>query len=215
PNIVHAYDAGPIGSAHALVMEYVEGIDLSRLVKQSGPLPVGQASECIRQAALGLQYAQEQGLVHRDVKPSNLIQVRATGVVKVLDLGLARLHQSASPQPAVDVPDDRSTGSLTPVGGVMMMGTPDYLAPEQALDFHAADSRADIYSLGCTFYFLLTGQPPFGGGTLAQKLWRHQQAEPPSVPGLPEKLTSVLRKMLAKHPADRYQTPADVVAALE
>src|SRR5262245_4393149 len=218
PNIVHAYDAGPIGTAHALVMEYVEGIDLSRRVKQSGPLPVDQACACIRQSALGLQHAHEQGLIHRDVKPSNLMLVQATGVVKILDLGLARLHRGASPQLVADVPDDRSTGSLTPVGGVLMMGTPDYLAPEQALDFHAADIRADIYSLGCTFFFLLTGQPPFPGGTLAQKLLWHQHAEPPSIeslrPDVPPQLTVVLRRLLAKRPDDRFQTPGEVATAV-
>lgn len=234
-NVVHAYDAGPIGPMHVLVMEHVEGIDLGRLVKESGPMPIGQACECIRQAALGLQHIHECGLVHRDIKPSNLFLARVqgsasrapsskpadaetrarntgvakdSGLIKILDLGLARLLPR----------ERRVTGDpLTDVGSVTM-GTPDYLAPEQALDMHAADIRADIYSLGCTLYFLLTGQPPFAGGTLAQKLMRHQQAEPPALAKLrsdaPAALQPILARMLAKRREDRYQTPAAVARAL-
>jgi len=229
PNVVHAFDAGPIGTSHCLVMEYVEGTDLARLVRQSGPLPVHHAAEYIRQAALGLAHAHERGLVHRDIKPSNLFLVSSGvgsgelsklthqpwGVVKILDLGLARLRRS------VDAPlgnGPQAPGSLTPVGTVML-GTPDYVAPEQALDFHSADIRADIYSLGCTFYHLLTGRPPFVGGSIARKLLRHQQSHPTAIEvlraDLPPELAGALRRMMAKDPKHRYQTPAEVAAVLE
>jgi serine/threonine protein kinase len=236
PNIILAYDAGPLGATHFLAMEYVEGTDLQRMVKQTGPLPLAQACDYVRQAALGLQYAHEKGLVHRDIKPSNLMvvsgqcsvvskTVAATAapltndhlpltIVKILDLGLARLQRNAVNQD----PGLGATHTLTPVGGVML-GTPDYAAPEQALDFHQADIRADIYSLGCTFFFLLTGQPPFADGTILQRLWRHQQAEPPPLdqfrPDIPAELAAILGRMLAKRPEDRYQSPAEVATALE
>src|SRR5262249_1391267 len=153
PNVVHAYDAGPAGAAHFLAMEYVEGTDLGQMVKKGGPLPPLQASEYIRQAALGLQHAHERGLVHRDIKPHNLIMSVREGLIKVADLGLARLPRAVNEEAtAVLTGGVRTTGTLTPENAVMI-GTPDYLAPEQALDFHKADIRADIYSLGCTFYY--------------------------------------------------------------
>jgi serine/threonine-protein kinase len=238
PNVVHAYDAGPIGATHFLVMEHVEGSDLGKLVKQGGPLSVEQACDYLRQAALGLEHAHQRGLVHRDIKPSNLLvagvfpprgdsaTIRLTetpekssaetltniggdiGVVKVLDLGLALLARNTNGE---------VTSTLTEIGSVTM-GTPDYMAPEQALDFHAVDIRADIYSLGCTLYYLLTGQPPFPAGTMAQKLMRHQQAAPPPLAqyrgDVPPAVEAVLRRMLAKRPDERFQTPAEVVAAL-
>jgi serine/threonine-protein kinase len=223
PNVVHAYDAGPIGPTHVLVMEFVEGIDLGRLVKQSGPLPVSQACEHVRQAALGLQHAHERGLVHRDIKPPNLMRVASPdrvasasslatshlATIKILDLGLARLRQKA---------DGSEGNSLVTPHGSMMMGTPDFLAPEQALDFHAADIRADIYSLGCTFYYLLTGRPPFPGGSLAQKVAKHLLEEPSAIAQLradvPAAVGKILSRMLAKRPEDRYQTPQEVAEAL-
>ena len=157
PNVVHAFDAGPAGPTHFLAMEYVEGTDLGKLVKQGGPLPVEQACEYIRQAALGLQHAHERGLVHRDIKPHNLILSLKEALIKVTDLGLARLARPANDEAtAVLTGGVKSTGTLTPENAVMM-GTLDYLSPEQALDFHKADIRSDIYSLGCTFYYLLTG----------------------------------------------------------
>ena len=189
-------------------MEYVEGTDLARLLKERGPLPVAQACDYARQAALGLQHAHERGLVHRDIKPSNLLVTTKGAQVKVLDLGLARLDLIGGRAPETQ---------LTEVGAVM--GTPDYIAPEQALDTRQADQRADIYSLGCTLYHLLTGQPPFPDGTLAQKLLRHQQTDPAPVESLradlPAGLALVVRKMMAKHPRDRYQTAGEVAGALE
>ncbi|MBY0526851.1 MAG: serine/threonine protein kinase [Gemmataceae bacterium] len=230
PNVVHSYDAGVLGSSYFLAMEYVEGTDLQRLVKDQGPLPVAVACDYIRQAALGLQHAHERGMVHRDIKPSNLLVTRCVdrkskvlpatsqaeaggmdfGLVKVLDLGLARLAQPAR---------GSTTRNLTVLAGnQVMMGTPDYLAPEQALDFHTADIRADIYSLGCTLYFLLSGRAPFEDGTLPEKLLRHQAVEPQSIQNLRPQVTTALagvqRKMMAKRPSDRYQTPGDVSQAL-
>jgi serine/threonine protein kinase len=217
PNVVHAFDAGPSGPGHFLAMEYVEGTDLGQLVKQGGPMPVQQACAYIRQAALGLQHAHERGLVHRDIKPHNLIMSVRDGLVKVADLGLARLPRAGNTEFTAALNGPGGTGTLTPANAVLM-GTADYLAPEQALDFHKADIRADIYSLGCTLYYLLSGQPPFSATTLAEKLLRHQQAEAPPLDSvrndLPPELREVLRKMLAKQPADRFQTPAEVAGAL-
>jgi tRNA A-37 threonylcarbamoyl transferase component Bud32 len=225
PNVIRAYDAGPVGETHFLAMEYVEGRDLDHLVKQSGPLTIAQACDYIRQAALGLQAIHELGLVHRDIKPSNLLLTQAhpgapgpsVGLVKILDLGLARLQESIHAKSTTCLPDGQSLTTLT-LDGPATLGSVDYLSPEQALDFHRVDIRADIYSLGCTFYFLLTGKPPFGGGPLAVKLMRHQQAEPPKLErfrsDVPPGLSVVIQRMLAKRPQDRYQTPSEVAEAL-
>jgi eukaryotic-like serine/threonine-protein kinase len=217
PNVVHAYDAGPCGASYFLAMEYVEGTDLARLVNQSGPLPVMQACAYLRQAALGLQHAHERGLVHRDIKPHNLILSLREGRIKVADLGLARLPRSVNEQATAALTGSATGDGLTPAGAIMM-GTADYLAPEQALDFHKADIRADIYSLGCTLYFLLTGQPVFPGATLAEKLVSHQTREPSAIeklrPDVPAGLARVLQRMLAKRPEDRYRTPAEVADAV-
>ncbi len=217
PNVVHAIDAGQSGTVHFLAMEYVEGTDLGRLVKQGGRLPVEQACEYIRQAACGLDHAHQKGLVHRDIKPHNLIMSLRDGLIKVADLGLARLPRGVNDDPTEAISESRTTGTLTPENAVLI-GTADYLAPEQAINFHQADIRADIYSLGCSFYFLLTGQPPYPGGTLAEKLARHLQGVPPVIEDsrkdLPPGLANVMRKMLANRPQDRYQTPREVAAAL-
>jgi len=201
PNVVRAYDAGPACGNWFLAMEYVEGTDLNGLVKRTGPLPVTEACDVIRQAAQGLQAIHECGMIHRDLKPANLLQTKKKGIVKISDLGLARLLR----------PSDRT---LT-VAGSVMMGTVDYMAPEQAIDFHKSDIRSDIYSLGCCLYFLLTGRPPFDGGTIPQVLLAHQQKEPPPVrPEIPPRVLATLHKMLAKCPQDRFQTPGEIVAAL-
>ena len=150
PHLIRAYDASQAGEAHFLVMEYAEGTDLQRLIQKSGPLPVAQACEYIRQAALGLQFAAEHGLVHRDIKPSNM-QVTAQGkVIKLLDMGLARMQEPDGAVPVTELTQNR-----------VILGTADYMAPEQIADLRRVDGRADIYSLGCSLYFLLTGQPPF------------------------------------------------------
>jgi serine/threonine-protein kinase len=221
PNAVFAYDADQIGDTHCIAMEYFEGADLARLVKQRGPLPAAVACDYIRQAALGLQHAHEQGLVHRNIKPANLLLAVSRlppqastrpekvngGVVKVLDLGLARLQWSMG---------DEGARTVLPEGTVM--GTPDYIAPEQAVSAGKADARSDLYSLGCSFYFLLTGQPPFPGGSLAEKLIKHQFEEPAAVeqlrPDIPPEVAAVVRKLMAKRPEDRYQTAAALVHAL-
>jgi len=219
PNVVRAYDAGPCGNTHMLVMEYVEGIDLARLVRKNGPLPVAQACAYIRQASLGLQHAHEHHLVHRDIKPHNLLVSGqgAAGQVKILDMGLARIGRSASGETTAAF-TERLGSSLTPVGAVML-GTLDYMAPEPALDFHKADIRADIYSLGCTFYFLLAGRPPFGEGTVTQKLLSHQNRDVPDLAqvrrDVPVHLRAVLQRMMAKLPEHRFQSPAEVIAALD
>jgi uncharacterized protein (TIGR03067 family) len=222
PNIVMAYDAEQAGDSHFLVMEYVEGKSLARLVSEQGPLPVQQACEYIRQAALGLQYAHEQGMVHRDIKPHNLM-VTPDSQVKILDFGLARFAmESASSEgllakvPAAQTGDDTPPKSLTQIGTVM--GTPDYIAPEQARDAHSADIRADIYSLGCTLYHLLTGQAPYPDGTAVDKVIAHEKGSPKLLTDLrrelPPELARVVERMMAKDPAKRYQTPAEVAAAL-
>jgi serine/threonine-protein kinase len=216
PNIVTVFDAGEHNGTHYFAMECVEGTDLARLVKEKGALPVGLACEYIRQAALGLQHAHEQGLVHRDIKPHNLfLSARAgapslTSQVKILDMGLARQHS------ALESRNDTTADTLTAEGTVM--GTPDYIAPEQAISSHTVDIRADVYSLGCTMYFLLTGSAPFPGGSLAQKLLKHQQVEPRRIeqirPDVPAALAEVLRKTMAKRPDDRYQTPGALAEAV-
>jgi serine/threonine protein kinase len=214
PNIVTAYDANQINGRHYLVMEYVDGPSLDQLVRDNGPLPVGLACEIIRQAALGLQFAAQKGMVHRDIKPSNLLIQRQgpTGgfVVKILDFGLARLHGSAADGPATDdtpLPKEHT-----------VMGTPDFLSPEQARNLDDVDSRADLYSLGCTFYYLLTGQVPFPGGTSLEKLIRHCKEEPAPIeesrPDMPPAVAAALRRLMAKDAADRFQTPAELAAAL-
>jgi serine/threonine-protein kinase len=208
PHVVLALDTGVIDGAYYFAMEYVEGIDLARLVKQFGPLPIHRACDYIRQAARGLQHAHERGMVHRDVKPSNLMLRLEDSVVKVLDLGLARLL----------LPSEAGERSSTLTQEGVIMGTPDYMAPEQTLDAHKADIRSDIYSLGCTLYYLLTGRLPFPGRNLAEKLLKHQVMEPRPVaelrPEVPPDLSAVLGQMLAKRPEDRYQTAALVAAAL-
>ncbi|HVA49942.1 MAG TPA: SUMF1/EgtB/PvdO family nonheme iron enzyme [Pirellulales bacterium] len=207
PNIVRALDAGEHDGTHYLVMEYVDGLDLSHVVKGHGPLAVADACELVRQTAAGLQSAHEHALVHRDVKPSNLM-LTAAGQVKVLDLGLALL---LAEQPGGD--------ELT--GTSQMMGTADYCAPEQVGDSHTVDIRADIYSLGCTLYKLLTGHAPFSGqqfDTAMKKLMAHisQPVRPVRElrPDVPQGLAAVLDRMLAKQPAARYSTPAEVLMAI-
>ncbi|MGA2034637.1 MAG: bifunctional serine/threonine-protein kinase/formylglycine-generating enzyme family protein [Thermoguttaceae bacterium] len=207
PNIVTAHDASEHEGVHYLVMEYVEGKDLAALAKERGPLPIGQTVDYIVQAARGLQYAHEQGIVHRDIKPSNLL-VDKKGTVKILDMGLALVAGLA---------DGDDQDRLTTSG--QLMGTCDYMAPEQALDTHCADARADIYSLGCTFYRLLTGHVPYKGETMMQVLMAHRESPIPSLrnerPDAPPQLDAAYQKMVAKEPSDRYQTMTAVITALE
>lgn len=207
PNIVAADDADQANGVHFLVMELVEGSDLSALVKKNGPFGVDQAVNYITQAAKGLKAAHAEGIVHRDIKPANLL-LDKNETVKILDMGLARIEGS------VDAP---TQAELTSTGTVM--GTVDYMAPEQALNTKTADARADIYSLGCSLFYLLCGKATYDGDTLMAKLLAHQGQPIPSLratrPEVSELLDSVFAKMVAKKVDDRYQTMTEVIADLE
>jgi WD40 repeat protein/serine/threonine protein kinase len=207
PNIVHATDAGEAEGVQFLAMELIEGFDLGELVELCGPLRMADACNLIAQAAVGLQIAHQAGLVHRDIKPSNLM-VTFDGTLKILDLGLARFQ--------LDQPAGRE---ITAVG--QPMGTADYMAPEQVRDTHSVDIRADIYALGCTFYKLLTGQPPFGGEqyqSSIDKMMAHRKDAPPPIhlfrSELPNKLARILERMLDKAPEKRFATPDKLAEAL-
>jgi len=208
PNIVRAMDAGETDGKYYLAMELIEGTDLKNLVRHRGPLAVADACELVRQAATAVQYAHSRGLLHRDIKPSNLM-VTATGQVKVLDLGLARLQ----------IADSSAAGDLTARGQVL--GTADYVAPEQGLDSRDADARSDVYSLGCTLYFLLAAQPPLNDpkdDTFAKKVLAHVRSPVPPITefrdDVPLPLVSVLDRVLAKAPDDRFVTAEELADAL-
>ncbi|MGW8256979.1 MAG: serine/threonine protein kinase, partial [Thermoguttaceae bacterium] len=205
PNIVQAYNVDNDGDLYYLVMEYVEGLDLQRLVEAEGPLDCPDAVDCVRQAADGLAHAHARKMVHCDIKPSNLI-VNPQGVVKILDMGMARLVGPERLGMDASEQDERIIGSV------------DYQAPEQALRTVDFDHRADIYSLGCTLYFLLSGHAPFAQGTLAERILKHQTMPPPDLSAerdnVPQSLSDICRKMMAKRPVDRYQSAADVSGML-
>ena len=239
PNIVTAFDAEQAGGRHFLVMEFVDGVSLDRYVAQQGPLAPLAAARLTRQAALALDHAHQRGMVHRDIKPQNLM-LRRGGQLKVLDFGLARLASSPIAGPLASPIAGPLAGSLaaksshetsfhpaesaadafaaqrTMTG--MLLGTPDYLAPEQARDPRSADIRADIYSLGCTLFYLLSGRAPFAKMPLRETLTAHAVADRRPLIGslthVPANLRGVLGKMLAADPADRYQTPAQLAKAL-
>ena len=202
-NVARAYDADQAGNLHFLVMEFVEGTDLAKVLEKRGPLPVANACHYVRQAAVGLQHAHEKGMVHRDIKPQNLM-LTPQGLVKVLDFGLARLRNERKAAPRVTQLDS-------------FMGTAEYVSPEQASDAREADIRADIYSLGCTLYALLAGRPPFEG-TLVNVVMAQIEKEAQPLhelrPDVPPELSAVVAKMLAKDPAQRYQRPVEVAQAL-
>ncbi len=207
-NIVRATDAGEADGVHYLVMELIDGIDLARLVRLAGPLPVAAACELVRQAAVGLQYAHENGLVHRDVKPSNLL-LSVAGELKITDLGLALLSRN-----------EAASGELTVTGQVM--GTADYMAPEQWEDSHAVDIRADLYSLGCTLYTLLAGRPPFAGPkhrSALRKMAAHAKELVAPITDhradVPAAVEDLRCRLMAKEPADRPADPAEVARTLE
>jgi serine/threonine protein kinase len=209
PNICLVRDAGEENQRPYLVMDYIEGFNLSSRVKQRGPMPIPEAAEYIRQAALGLQHAFERGIVHRDIKPANLMvtkgKINAEPVLKILDFGLARYESEAE-----------STSRLTQVGN--LLGTVDYVAPEQAQNARGADIRADIYSLGCTLFYLLTAKPPFEGDSVLEKIGPRLTGEAPWVrtqnANVPPGLEEIVRTMMARLPDDRYQTPIEVAQAL-
>lgn len=208
PNVVRAYDVNKEVQGkreiHYLVMEYVDGCDLQVFVQRKGPLDYVQAADFARQAASGLAHAHECGLIHRDIKPANLL-IDERGTVKILDLGLARFF------------DDRLDASLTTTHNESILGTADYLSPEQALDSHNVDTRTDIYSLGCTCYFMLTGHPPFPDGSVAQRLMSHQTKSPKAIEKIrtdvPRDLVTIVERMIAKNRDDRYQSCREVGAA--
>lgn len=204
PNIVRAYDIDNDGETHYIVMEFVDGEDLQSMVRRSGPLDAKDAARYTMLAAEGLQHAHESQLIHRDVKPANLL-LTGKNAIKILDLGLALFTG-----------DDRT--SLTIEHNENVLGTADYLAPEQALSSHDVDLRADIYGLGCTLYFLLTGHPPFPEGTLAQRIALHQSKKPKSIleerSDCPEQLVVICDKMMEKDPDRRYQSMAEAAATL-
>jgi len=203
PNIVQAYSVDNEGDRYYLVMEYVDGMDLEELVNEEGPPEFDVAADYIRQAAEGLAHGHERGMVHCDIKPSNLL-VNRQGVVKLVDMGLARAAGR----------DEEENGAADE----RVLGTVDYMAPEQGLESTDFDHRADVYSLGCTFYFLLTGRPPFPGGTLPQRILKHQTQTPPSIaklrPGAPPELVAICERMMAKSPDDRYQSAQALSQAL-
>jgi serine/threonine protein kinase len=209
PNIVMAFDANETEGRHYLAMEYVAGPNLERYVKKHGSLPIGLACEIVFQTANGLQHAFEKGMVHRDIKPANLLLHQEPGTetiqVKILDFGLARLAQNEGSKTLV-------------VRENTVMGTPDFLSPEQSRDLHETDIRSDLYSLGCTFYFLLTGQVPFPGGNTVDKLIRHNSDEPQALeelrPDVPRSIARIVRKLMAKNPDERFQTPDELMDAL-
>jgi serine/threonine-protein kinase len=205
-NIVRVYDIEQQGDTHYIVMEYVAGKDLKAMVKSHGRLSLEKAAFYIAQAAAGLQHAHDRGLIHRDVKPANLV-VSDDDIVKILDLGLARIE------------DDDELASLTIDNAENMMGTADYLAPEQARNAHDIDHRADIYSLGCTFYYLLVGHPPFTDGTIAERILKHQFETPRDVRAeredCPHAVADVCMTMLAKDPHDRPRHAITVAHRLQ
>ncbi|AMV20347.1 protein kinase domain-containing protein [Planctomyces sp. SH-PL14] len=204
-NIVTAFDADEANGTHFLVMSYVEGTDLSARVKTKGPLAIDQAVQCTLQAARGLEFAHKQGVIHRDIKPANLL-LDQNGTVKVLDMGLARIEDEAHLQT-----DLTSTGAV--------MGTVDYMAPEQALSTRNADARSDIYSLGMTLWYLLVGRVVYEGDSMMARLLQHREAPIPSLKGtrgeVPFALDAIFQRMAAKSPAERYQSMTEVIAALE
>jgi eukaryotic-like serine/threonine-protein kinase len=220
PNIVAAYDANEFEGRYYLVLEYVDGPNLEQLVREQGPLPVSQACDFMRQTALGLLCAHERGMLHRDIKPANILLQRggidgkSPDLVKISDFGLARLQ---APNAKVDGEIDAAGRTILTKENTVM-GTPDYLSPEQARNLHKADIRSDLYSLGCSFYHLLTGRVPFSGGKVMDKLIRHGTELPQPIaelrPEVPAEVIAIVDRLMAKLPDDRFQTPAVLVEAL-
>lgn len=214
PNIVTAHDADESKGVHFLVMEYARGRDLFKRVQQDGPMSVEQAVDCILQAATGLQHAHEQGVIHRDIKPENLI-LAEDGTLKILDLGLVSIGKVIAPDGVVDS-DSIAPNQLTQSDS--LLGTVAYMAPEQAADSATADARSDIYSLGCTFYFLMTGETPYGSDPI-RAISGHENSNIPSLrderPDVSVAIEAIFNKMLAKDPLSRPQSMTELIAALK
>lgn len=206
PNVVRTHGIDQDGDLHFIVMDYIDGSNLLEMVQNFGVMNIARAVSYTRQVAAGLDYAFRSKIIHRDIKPGNVL-VDRKGVARILDMGLARIISDHADQLTVKY-DDK-----------IVLGTADYVAPEQVANSHAVDGRADIYGLGCTLYYLLAGHPPFPTGTVSQKLLWHRTKEPTPIrairPEVPEGLAAVLAKMMAKDLKQRYQTPAQVVVALD
>ena len=208
PNIVAAYDAREEDGLYCLITEFIDGDDLNAMVRRDGPLPVEEAVDVIVQAARGLEYAHARGIIHRDIKPANLL-CDSDGTVRILDMGLARIAADGSDTEATDL---TSTG--------MVMGTAAYMSPEQARNTKNADARSDIYSLGCTLFFLLTGRPAYSGETIVDTIFAHASDPIPSLRNsadqpIPPELDQLFRRMVAKQADDRFASMTEVIAALE
>jgi len=205
PNIVRTHDIDQDGNLHFLVMEYVDGSSLLDIVKKIGPMSIKRAIHYTWQSIQGLDHAYKVGVIHRDIKPGNIL-VDRFGTAKILDMGLARFYNADDDMLTLKY-DEKS-----------VLGTADYVAPEQTVNSHNVDVRADIYALGATFYYLLAGHPPFPDGTIAQKLIAHQTREPTSIrqlrPEVPVEIEVILKKMLAKSVEDRYRVPEEIYQAL-
>lgn len=210
PNIVAAYDADEVQGVPFLAMEYVDGIDLSAYIKQKGPMELEQAIGIVLQIARGLEHAHQQGIVHRDIKPANVL-LDTNGVAKILDMGLARIHEGRSPTSVAE------SAALTHAGTIV--GTIDFMSPEQAIDSRQADQSSDIYSLGATFFFLLTGRPMYESDNLMARLIAHREAPLPSICAIrleaPAQIDAIFHLMVAKKKEDRYASMSDVVKDLE
>ncbi|HEY3787499.1 MAG TPA: serine/threonine-protein kinase [Urbifossiella sp.] len=210
PNVVAAHSAFQLGDLLVFSMEYVAGNELAKLIQRRGPLPVANACYYAQQVAFGLQHAHEKGMIHRDIKPANLIlhvdRENKRHLVKILDFGLAKVNSERGFDPGL-------------TGEGRMLGTPDYIAPEQILDAQSADIRADIYSLGCSLYFFLTGRPPHQAASLYELLRKHQEEDAQPVnsihPEIPAEVAAVVAKLMARDPTERFQTPAEAASALE
>ncbi len=211
PNIVTAFDAEEAGGLHFLVMECVDGSSLERVVRDRGPLPIPMACAVIRQTAIGLQHAHEKGMVHRDIKPHNLM-LTPNGQVKILDFGLARVANTEGVDPS-------SLTAMAITNPQTLVGTPDFLSPEQARSSVGLDIRSDLYSLGCTFYYLVTGKPPFGVVGAYAKMIAHFKEPSPRLcevrHDVPVEVDRIYQKLMAKSPEERYQTPNELATAVQ